>query len=140
MSVFNKETVNTNEELRNAIDRIISVDDPLASHMYYPSTSTATSTTTSATTYTPSTVYPYSETKTYTLDWKQVLNELQECPMFKGCYDALHGSERFMNGIYTVLEYIANRALSESEFEKFQDEFISNMIKCEKRAGKYSED
>lgn len=137
MPVFNKETANTNEELRNAIDRIISIDDPLASRMYYPSDSTVSST---ISTTTAGTGYPYIEAKTYTLDWTHVFNELRECTMFRGCYDALHGSELFMNGVYTVMEYIASKALSESEFEKFQDEFISNMIKCEKRAGKYPED
>lgn len=136
MSVFNKETVNTNEELRNAIDRITSIDDPLASRMYYSSDSTVSSTIST----TAGTGYPYIEAKTYTLDWTHVFNELRECSMFRGCYDALHGSELFMNGVYTVMEYIASKALSESEFEKFQDEFISNMIKCEKRAGKYPED
>lgn len=36
--------------------------------------------------------------------------DLRECPMFQGRYDAINGNPYFMSGIETVMEVIANRA------------------------------
>ena len=39
-----------------------------------------------------------------------VLNKLKECNLFCGFYDAKNGKKDFMDGIYTVMEVIANYA------------------------------
>lgn len=52
-----------------------------------------------------------------------VLNKLKECNLFYGFYDARNGSKDFMNGIYTVMEVIADYA----EDEMFAEMFLKNM-------------
>ena len=49
------------------------------------------------------------------------------CGLFVGKYDATNGSDKFMYGISTVMEYIAYQA-SEKEYEHFQDIFLENCI------------
>lgn len=67
--------------------------------------------------------------------YKIVLNDLRQVGMLRGRYDATYGSVDFMNGIYTVMEYIAYYAKD----EKYMDQFLDNMIESEKRAGIYDD-
>jgi len=67
--------------------------------------------------------------------FKIVLEELRQCPLLRGKYDAKHGSPEFMNGISTVMEAIAIR-VSDEEYEKFNTEFINNILKSEINAGR----
>jgi len=62
--------------------------------------------------------------------YRFVLKELVRVPMFRGIYDAKHGKKEFMQGIFTVMEYICYRAGK----EEFANEFIDNMIGSEKKA------
>ena len=68
--------------------------------------------------------------------FKIVLEELRKCPLFCGTYDARYGHEDFMYGIQTVMEAIAARTDDESDenYFQFSDEFLTNMIKSEKKA------
>lgn len=60
-----------------------------------------------------------------------VLDDLMQCDLFRGKYDAKHGaSEHYMYGISTVMEAIAYR-VSEETGDAFSDMFIANMIKSE---------
>ena len=52
--------------------------------------------------------------------------------MFIGRYDAKHGSEKFMYGVSTVMEYLAYRVFDEYG-DAFSDEFVSNMVESEKK-------
>ena len=65
--------------------------------------------------------------------YKIVFNDLIKCDMFKGIYDARHGAAYYMYGVKAVMENIAIN-VSEDCHEKFVDEFITNMVKCENRA------
>lgn len=52
----------------------------------------------------------------------------RECPLFNGSYDAVNGSEDFMDGIGTVFEwlyYLVSPDLS----DQFFDEFTKGMAK-----------
>ena len=53
--------------------------------------------------------------------------------LFKGCYDEKHGNNSFMYGIYTVMEFIADK-VSPEIYDKFSTEFVTNMNKKEERA------
>ena len=48
--------------------------------------------------------------------------------LFKGMYDAVNGGEDFMDGISTVIEYIANN-VSEKCGDEFNTLFFDNMSK-----------
>ena len=61
--------------------------------------------------------------------YRMVFDDLRECPMFQGCYDAFNGNPYFMSGIGTVMEVIANRAYDEDFAENFSNEFSDNMIR-----------
>ena len=63
--------------------------------------------------------------------WEEVYSELIKNDMFCGRYDAKNGNEHFMNGISTVMEYIAERAGHGKKFERM---FMRNVINSEKRA------
>lgn len=53
--------------------------------------------------------------------------------MFKGVYDAHHGgTQHFMFGIQTVLEYIADK-ISDERYGEFASTFVDNMIKSEEK-------
>jgi hypothetical protein len=54
-----------------------------------------------------------------------VLENLKQTPLFCGKYDALNGSEDFMDGIRTVMEVIAFNA---GEYDKFDKEFSKNLL------------
>ena len=59
--------------------------------------------------------------------YQMVFNDLRECPIFQGHYDAVDGSPHFMAGIETVMEVIACRAYDDDFAEKFFNEFCDNM-------------
>lgn len=58
------------------------------------------------------------------------------CNLFRGVYDAKNGNEHFMYGISTAMEFIANQ-VSEKTYEKFANEFNSNMELSEEKAKEY---
>ena len=60
---------------------------------------------------------------------KDDFNDLRECPMFQGKYDAINGNPHFMFGISTVMEVIANRAYGDDFAEKFSNEFCDNVLR-----------
>lgn len=53
--------------------------------------------------------------------------------LFKGRYDAANGMSEYMNGVWTVMEYIANH-ISEECCDEFNDMFAKNLVDCEERA------
>jgi hypothetical protein len=57
--------------------------------------------------------------------YQLVLTRLMQCNLFNGKYDALNGSEDFMDGIRTVMEVIAFNA---GEYDKFDKEFSKNLL------------
>lgn len=61
--------------------------------------------------------------------YQMVFNDLHNCPMFQGRYDAINGNPYFMSGISTVMEVIANRAYDDDFAEKFSNEFTDNMLR-----------
>lgn len=69
------------------------------------------------------------------MDMRALVMEMMECPMFRGEYDAKHGSDSFMYGIATVMEYLALK-VSEEFYEEVSDIFVKNMVKSLDKAGK----
>ena len=67
--------------------------------------------------------------------YKIVLNDILNngCGMFVGNYDAKNGSAEFMQGIETVMEYIAY-SISDEQGDDFSNLFIKNMIASEQKA------
>ena len=67
--------------------------------------------------------------------FKIVLEDLTKngCGLFAGQYDAKNGSEYFMYGISTVMDYIAYKA-GKKEYEEFQALFFENMQKSVDKA------
>ena len=67
--------------------------------------------------------------------YRIVLNDILNsgCGLFVGEYDARNGSEQFMHGISTVMEWIAYK-VSEEDYNEFNDLFIKNLIKSEQKA------
>lgn len=65
--------------------------------------------------------------------YKIVFDDLIQCNLFKGIYDAKNGNEHYMYGISAVMEYIAH-GVSEECLEKFNEEFIQNMIASEEKS------
>lgn len=61
--------------------------------------------------------------------YQMVFNDLHNCPMFQGRYDAINGNPYFMSGISTVMEVIANRAYDDDFAENFSNEFTDNMLR-----------
>lgn len=64
--------------------------------------------------------------------YKIVFDDLIQFNLFKGIYDAKHGNEHYMHGISSVMEYIA-QGVSDELYEKFNTEFIQNMIASEEK-------
>lgn len=64
-----------------------------------------------------------------------VLNKLKECPLFCGRYDAVHGYDHFMYGIWTVMEYISYYTSDEVR-TAFEREFDDNIVESLRRAGR----
>lgn len=67
--------------------------------------------------------------------YRIVLNDILNsgCGLMVGEYDAKNGSDQFMHGISTVMEWIAYR-VSEVDGDEFSDLFIKNMIASEQKA------
>lgn len=59
-----------------------------------------------------------------------VLDELMNCDLFRGKYDARNGDEHFMHGIATVMESIAYHA-GDDVGDAFSDLFTKNLIESE---------
>ena len=74
-------------------------------------------------------------TKTVQDAYRIVLNDILNngCEMFVGKYDAKNGSEQFMHGIGTVIEYIAYNVSDEDGYV-IENLFIKNMIESEQKA------
>ena len=74
-------------------------------------------------------------TKTVQDAYRIVLNDILNngCEMFIGNYDAKNGSEQFMHGIGTVIEYIAYNVSDEDGYA-IENLFIKNMIASEQKA------
>lgn len=68
---------------------------------------------------------------------RQLVSEMMECPMFRGEYDAKHGNESFMNGIATVMEYLAMR-VDDTFCQEVSDVFTHNMVKSQEKVQKTS--
>ena len=64
---------------------------------------------------------------------KGIIEEMRECGMFEGRYDAKNGNPMFMYGISTVMEYLAYR-VSDEYGDNFSDTFIQNLIISEQKA------
>lgn len=61
--------------------------------------------------------------------YQMVFNDLHECRMFQGHYDAVNGNSHFMSGIETVMEVIAYRAYDDDFAEEFSNEFTDNILR-----------
>lgn len=61
--------------------------------------------------------------------YQMVFNDLHECRMFQGHYDAINGNSHFMFGIETVMEVIAYRAYDDDFAEEFSNEFTDNILR-----------
>lgn len=59
--------------------------------------------------------------------YRTVFNDLCECRMFQGHYDAFNGNEQYMSGIETVMEVIAQRGHNVEFAEKFAEAFAFNV-------------
>ena len=66
--------------------------------------------------------------------WLNVFWYLASNSLFMGEYDAKNGNEQFMNGIETVMEYIAEKA-GKAEF--FRSVFYGNIKRSLIKAGKF---
>ena len=56
---------------------------------------------------------------------KKIVENMRECGLFVGRFDAKNGNINFMYGIETVMEYLAN-LISEEYCDEYQKEFINN--------------
>ena len=61
--------------------------------------------------------------------YQMVFDDLYNCPMFQGKYDAINGNPHFMSGIETVMEVIAYRAYDDDFAEEFSNEFTDNILR-----------
>ena len=68
---------------------------------------------------------------------RHLVSKMMECPMFRGEYDARHGNESFMNGIATVMEYLAS-CVDDIFYQKVSDTFTHNMVKSQEKVQKTS--
>lgn len=59
---------------------------------------------------------------------KKIVENMRECGLFVGKFDAKNGNINFMYGIETVMEYLAN-LISEEYHDEFEKEFITNLVK-----------
>ena len=71
------------------------------------------------------------------LAFKIVLAELSKIGMFSGRYDAVNGNDHFINGIWTVMDVIADRA---GQYDEFEDQFLENVIESQAKAEGASND
>ena len=66
--------------------------------------------------------------------YKIVYNDLINCSLFAGKYDAINGSQSFMHGIETIMGYIAEE-VSPAEHKRFDELFSENMTLSLEKAG-----
>lgn len=59
---------------------------------------------------------------------KELLEEMKQIGIFNGKFDAKNGSWEFMNGVGTVMEYLAYK-VSDEYGEEFEHEFSKNFAK-----------
>lgn len=73
--------------------------------------------------------------ETFTIEEKEVLKkaieEMKECGLLVGKYDALNGNQTFMYGISTVMECFAY-GVSDEYGEEFSNLFLKNMSESKK--------
>ena len=67
--------------------------------------------------------------KAYEIVFNDLINS--GCSLFLGKYDAKNGSPHFMDGIATVMEFIAYK-ISEEQGDEFSNSFVDNLIISEK--------
>ena len=58
---------------------------------------------------------------------KGIIEEMRECKMFNGIYNAKNGSAQFMYGIEAVMECLAYM-VSDEYGDSFSDTFTKNLI------------
>ena len=63
---------------------------------------------------------------------KGIIEEMRECNMFNGIYNAKNGSTQFMYGISIVMECLAYR-VSDEYGDSFSDTFVNNLIASEQK-------
>lgn len=63
---------------------------------------------------------------------KGIIEEMRECNIFNGIYNAKNGSVQFMYGISTVMECLAYM-VSDEYGDSFSDTFINNLIASEQK-------
>lgn len=68
---------------------------------------------------------------------RKLVSKMMECPMFRDEYDAKHGSESFMDGISTVMEYLAS-LVDDTFCQEISDVFTHNMVKSQEKVQKTS--
>ena len=68
---------------------------------------------------------------------RKLVSKMMECPMFRGEYDAKHGNESFMDGIATVMEYLAS-CVDDTFYQEVSDIFAHNMVKSQEKVHKTS--
>ena len=56
---------------------------------------------------------------------KKIVENMRECGLFVGRFDAKNGNLNFMYGIKTVMEYLTS-LISEEYCDEYQKEFINN--------------
>ena len=67
---------------------------------------------------------------------KNIIEEMRECGMLEGRYDAKNGNSEFMYGILTVMECLAQR-VSDEYGDNFSDAFIQNLTISEQKGQRY---
>ena len=56
---------------------------------------------------------------------KKIVENMRECDLFVGKFDAKNGSLHFMYGIETVMKYLTS-LISEEYCDEYEKEFINN--------------
>ena len=65
------------------------------------------------------------------LAFRIVLAELSKIKLFSGCYDAVNGNEHFINGVWSVMDVIADKA---GKYDEFEDQFLKNVLESQAKA------
>lgn len=68
---------------------------------------------------------------------RKLVSKMMECPLFRGEYDAKNGSESFMYGISTVMEYLAS-CVDDTFCQEVSGIFTHNMVKSQEKVHKTS--
>lgn len=68
---------------------------------------------------------------------RKLVSKMMECPLFRGEYDAKNGSESFIYGISTVMEYLAS-CVDDTFCQEVSDIFTHNMVKSQEKVHKTS--